>query len=656
MNTVDKETGAQPENKAMIMNGHNGNVQTDMMWDLSRVPQWGMGYFNADEDGDISVCPNPELPDNKVKLLEVVKQVNKKIGMQFPILFCFPQILQHRLKTVNDAFKKAREDFGYQGEYFLVYPIKVNQSKRVVESLINSKQALGLEAGSKAELLAVLAYAGSTRTVIVCNGYKDRDYIRYALIGEKLGHKVYLVIEKMSELKLVLEEARSLGIKPRLGVRARLASTAQGKWDTSCGGNSKFGLSANQILNLVNILKDKEQLDCLQLLHFHLGSQISSIRDIAEGVHESARFYVELSKIGVHIQCFDVGGGLGVDYEGNRTLSDSSIEYGINEYASTVVWGIGQACEEYGLPQPTIITESGRCVTAHHAVLVSNVIGVERFQPMHLDPPGEEDPMILHSLWETWEDILQSKDKRSPRSWINECTFDLQSALNKFSAGVINLEERAWAEQLYINICYKVAESLNEKNRAHRALIDDLQEQFADKLYVNFSLFQSLPDSWGIDQLFPVCPLSLLNRPAKQRALLLDITCDSDGIVDQFIDGDGIAKTMPMPEYDPANPPLIGFFMLGAYQEILGNMHNLYGDTATVDVVVDERGAIQITDFERGHIVSDMLEHVYLDPKQLLQRYRSQIENSQLTATEAISFLQTLEEGLKAYTYLSKGE
>jgi arginine 2-monooxygenase len=655
MNTVDKETGALPENKA-TMNVHNGNVQTDVMWDLSRVPQWGMGYFNADQDGDISVCPNPELPDNKVKLLAVVKQVNKKIGMQFPILFCFPQILQHRLKTVNDAFKKAREDFGYQGEYFLVYPIKVNQSKRVVESLINSKQALGLEAGSKAELLAVLAYAGSTRTVIVCNGYKDRDYICYALIGEKLGHKVYLVIEKMSELKLVLEEAKSLGIKPRLGVRARLASTAQGKWDASCGGNSKFGLSANQILNLVNILKDKGQLDCLQLLHFHLGSQISSIRDIAEGVHESARFYVELSKIGVHIQCFDVGGGLGVDYEGNRTLSDSSIEYGINEYASTVVWGIGQACEEYRLPQPTIITESGRCVTAHHAVLVSNVIGVERFQPMHLDPPCKEDPMILHSLWETWEDILQSKDKRSPRSWINECTFDLQSALNKFSAGVINLEERAWAEQLYINICYKVAESLNEKNRAHRALIDDLQEQFADKLYVNFSLFQSLPDSWGIDQLFPVCPLSLLNRPAKQRALLLDITCDSDGIVDQFIDGDGIAKTMPMPEYDPANPPLIGFFMLGAYQEILGNMHNLYGDTATVDVVVDEEGKIQIADFERGHIVSDMLEHVYLDPKQLLQRYRSQIENSQLTATEAISFLQTLEEGLKAYTYLSKGE
>ncbi|QRN41852.1 MAG: biosynthetic arginine decarboxylase [Neisseriaceae bacterium] len=626
------------------------------MWDVCRIKYWGLDYFGVDNDGNICVCPNPENPNNKVTLIDIIKLVEHKKGLQLPTLVCFPQILQHRLKSINMAFKKAREDFGYQNNYFLVYPIKVNQSKRVVESLINSNQALGLEAGSKAELLAVLAYAGSTKTVIVCNGYKDTDYIRYALIGEKLGHKVYLVIEKMTEIKKVLEEAERIGVKPRLGVRARLASQGQGKWQSSGGEQSKFGLSATQILSLVNLLKEKDQLDSLQLLHFHLGSQISSIRDIAVGVHESARFYVELHKLGVNIQCFDVGGGLGVDYEGNRTLSDCSVEYGLNEYASTIVWGIGQACEEHHLPHPTIITESGRGVTAHHAVLVSNVIGTERFHPKDIAPPKEDAPLVLNSLWETWEEILESKERRSPRSWINEGTFDLLDVQNKFSAGVIDLEERAWAEQLYINICYKVSESLSEKNRSHRSLIDNLQERFADKMYVNFSLFRSLPDIWGTDQLFPVCPLTLLNKPVEKRALLLDITCDSDGIVDQFIDGDGIAKTMPIPEYDLERPPLIGFFMVGAYQEILGNMHNLFGDTHSVDIVIEDTGEISIVDYEKGDIVSDMLQYVYLDPQQLIHRYRQQIESSDLTATEAINYLKTLEEGLESYTYLSKGK
>lgn len=627
----------------------------DMIWDLCRIQQWGVGYFGADKDGDAYVCPDPEHPKNKVKIIDIVKFAQQKSGLKLPALLSFPQILQHRLKSINAAFKKAREDFGYENNYFLVYPIKVNQSRRVVEALIDSKQFLGLEAGSKAELLAVLAYAGATRTVIVCNGYKDRDYIRYALIGEKLGHKVYLVIEKMTEIKLVLEESEKLGINPRLGVRARLASQSKGKWESSGGERSKFGLSATQILSLVNVLKEKNKLDSLQLLHFHLGSQISSIRDVAMGVHESARFYVELHKLGVNIQCFDVGGGLGVDYEGNRTLSDCSVEYGLNEYASTVVWGIGQACEEYGLPHPVIMTESGRSVTAHHAVVISNVIGVERSHPKELQPPKEDDPVVLHSLWETWEEILEAEEKRSPRSWINECTFDLQDVFNKFNAGVITLKERAWAEQLYINICTKVSESLNPKNRAHRALIDELQERFADKIYINFSLFQSLPDSWGIDQLFPVCTLSLLNKPACKRAVLMDITCDSDGIIDQYIDGDGIASTMPLPEYDVDKPPLFGFFMVGAYQEILGNMHNLYGDTGAVNVIIEGEGKVKLAYYEPGHIVSDMLKAVYLDPNELIQRYREQLERSNLTATEAITYLETLEKGLESYTYLSRG-
>lgn len=341
------------------------------------IAWWGNNYYDVNELGHISVCPDPDVPEARVDLAKLVK-AREAQGQRLPALFCFPQILQHRLRSINAAFKRARESYGYNGDYFLVYPIKVNQHRRVIESLIHSGEPLGLEAGSKAELMAVLAHAGMTRSVIVCNGYKDREYIRLALIGEKMGHKVYLVIEKMSEIAIVLEEAERLNVVPRLGVRARLASQGSGKWQSSGGEKSKFGLAATQVLQLVETLRDAGRLDSLQLLHFHLGSQMANIRDIATGVRESARFYVELHKLGVNIQCFDVGGGLGVDYEGTRSQSDCSVNYGLNEYANNIIWAIGDACEEHGLPHPTVITESGRAVTAHHTVLVSNIIGVER--------------------------------------------------------------------------------------------------------------------------------------------------------------------------------------------------------------------------------------------------------------------------------------
>ncbi len=322
------------------------------------IAWWGNNYYDVNELGHISVCPDPDVPEARVDLAELVK-AREAQGQRLPALFCFPQILQHRLRSINAAFKRARESYGYNGDYFLVYPIKVNQHRRVIESLIHSGEPLGLEAGSKAELMAVLAHAGMTRSVIVCNGYKDREYIRLALVGEKMGHKVYLVIEKMSEIAIVLEEAERLNVVPRLGVRARLASQGSGKWQSSGGEKSKFGLAATQVLQLVEILRSAGHLDSLQLLHFHLGSQMTNIRDIATGVRESARFYVELHKLGVNIQCFDVGGGLGVDYEGTRSQSDCSVNYGLNEYANNIIWAIGDACEENGLPHPTVITESG---------------------------------------------------------------------------------------------------------------------------------------------------------------------------------------------------------------------------------------------------------------------------------------------------------
>lgn len=533
-----------------------------------------------------------------------------------------------------------------------MYPIKVNQHRRVIESLVNSSEPLGLEAGSKAELMAVLGHASMTRTVIVCNGYKDREYIRLALIGEKLGHKVYLVIEKMSEIKLVLEEAEQLNVAPRLGVRARLASQDSGKWQSSGGEKSKFGLAAVQVLQLVEMLREAGRLDSLQLLHFHLGSQLANIRDIATGVRESARFYVELHKLGINIQCFDVGGGLGVDYEGTRSQSDCSVNYGLNEYANNVIWGIGDACNEHGLPHPMVITESGRAVTAHQTVLVSNIIRVGRNEFSEPTPPEEDDPRALESLWSTWQEIKMPGTRRSLREWLHDSQMDLHDVHTQYTHGMLNLTKRAKAEQLYLSICQQIQQQLDPSNRAHRPIIDELQERMADKLYVNFSLFQSMLDAWGIDQLFPVLPLEGLDKLPERRAVLLDITCDSDGTIDHYIDGDGIATTMPMPPYDPENPPLLGFFMIGVYQEILGNMHNLFGDTATVDVYVFHDGSIELEESDEGNTVADMLEYVQLDPEVLMASFRDQVKETNLPADIQSQFLDEFESGLYGYTYL----
>ncbi|MEI7368542.1 biosynthetic arginine decarboxylase [Pectobacterium colocasium] len=620
------------------------------------IAWWGNNYYDVNELGHISVCPDPDVPEARVDLARLVKDMQRDHHQRLPALFCFPQILQHRLRSINAAFKQARESFGYEGGYFLVYPIKVNQHRRVIESLANSGEPLGLEAGSKAELMAVLGHAGMTRTVIVCNGYKDREYIRLALIGEKLGHKVYLVIEKMSEIRLVLEEAERLNVVPRLGVRARLASQGSGKWQSSGGEKSKFGLAAIQVLQLVEMLREAGKLDSLQLLHFHLGSQLANIRDIATGVRESARFYVELHKLGVNIQCFDVGGGLGVDYEGTRSQSDCSVNYGLNEYANNVIWGIGDACNEHGLPHPTVITESGRAVTAHHTVLVSNIIGVERNEFSEPTEPEEDAPRALESLWSTWKEIKQPGKRRSLREWLHDSQMDLHDVHTQYTHGMLDLTQRAKAEQLYLSICQMIQQQLDPSNRAHRPVIDELQERMADKLYVNFSLFQSMPDAWGIDQLFPVLPLEGLDKPPERRAVLLDITCDSDGTIDHYVDGDGIATTMPMPPYDPENPPLLGFFMVGAYQEILGNMHNLFGDTSTVDVFVFQDGTVEIEESDEGNTVADMLEYVQLDPEVLMTRFRDQVKETDLDAELQAQFMEEFESGLYGYTYLEDEE
>lgn len=622
------------------------------------IDWWGNGYFSVNEKGHVTVNPTKSEQTSVNQVIDLSELVNERLekGQKLPALFCFPQILQSRLHDINKAFKDARQEYGYSKDYFLVYPVKVNQHKRVLDALTNTSEPIGLEAGSKAELMAVLAHAGRTRSIIVCNGYKDREYIRLALDGLKMGHTVFLVIEKMSELKIVLEESQRLNVTPKLGVRARLASQGSGKWQSSGGERSKFGLDASQVLTLVETLKADNKLHWLELLHFHLGSQMSNIRDITKGVKESAKFYTELSKLGVNIKYFDVGGGLGVDYEGTRSQSDCSVDYSLKEYANNIIWTIGDECRANRLEEPTIITESGRALTVYHAILIANAIGIERNEFNQPSLPDEGSCDALFRLFETWDEIEKDQNSRSLREWLHDSQYDLQEVHEGYAAGCISLTQRAKAEQIYLCICNKIQSLLDPANKSHRAIIDELQERMADKIYLNFSLFQSLPDAWGINQIFPVMPIEDLDKPLTRRAVILDITCDSDGAIKQYLDDDDITSTMPFPEYEPHKPPLIGVFMVGAYQEILGNMHNLFGNTEALDVTIDNEGKVTVALSDEGSTVDDMLRYVLLDPSKLLHEFSAEVisNHNKLDEKTQRAFIEEFKAGLYGYTYLEE--
>ncbi|MEM6191149.1 biosynthetic arginine decarboxylase [Shewanella scandinavica] len=619
------------------------------------VTHWSQGFYGISDHGEVTVSPDPKNPDYKIGLNELAKDM-VKAGVALPVLVRFPQILHHRVNSLCQAFDQAIQKYEYQADYLLVYPIKVNQQQTVVEEILASQASkevpqLGLEAGSKPELMAVLAMAQKASSVIVCNGYKDNEYIRLALIGEKLGHKVYIVLEKLSELKMVLAESKRLGVKPRLGLRARLAFQGKGKWQASGGEKSKFGLSAAQILLVVEQLKQHDMLDSLQLLHFHLGSQIANIRDIRQGVSEAGRFYCELRALGASVNCFDVGGGLAVDYDGTRSQSNNSMNYGLTEYANNIVNVLTDICNEYEQPMPRIISESGRYLTAHHAVLITDVIGTEAYQPEDIQAPAEESPQLLHNMWHSWSEISGRADQRALIEIYHDSQSDLQEAHSLFALGQLSLAERAWAEQANLRVCHEVQGLLSAKNRYHRPIIDELNEKLADKFFVNFSLFQSLPDAWGIDQVFPVLPLSGLDKAPERRAVMLDITCDSDGIVDQYVDGQGIETTLPVPAWSADSPYLIGFFLVGAYQEILGDMHNLFGDTNSAVVRIEDNGVTNIESVLAGDTVADVLRYVNLDAVAFMRTYE-ELVNLHIAEDERAQILEELQVGLKGYTYL----
>lgn len=613
------------------------------------VPYWGEGYFGINAQGHASVCPS-QRDGEELDLHEIAHAV-RAAGLSWPVLVRFNDILRQRVRGLCESFQRVAGELNYPGGYRAIYPIKVNQQRSVVEQIVAAgTECVGLEAGSKPELVAVLA-ASAPGSVIVCNGYKDREYMRLALIGQRLGHAVYIVIEKPSELGLILEEARALNIQPLLGVRVRLAAVASGNWQNSGGAKSKFGLSAAQLLELVQQLQQQDMLHTLQLLHSHIGSQIPDIADIGRGMAEAARYFVELRRAGAPLRVLDVGGGLGVDYEGSASRHYCSINYSIEAYAREVLGHIQQRCAEEALDPPTIFSESGRAITAHHAVLITEVI--ERESPsIPIDTASISDAQpLVRSLLRLREEI----GERSPLLIWQETHHLFEQAQQSFATGELSLGQRAHAEQLYFAIAGEVRGRLRLGSRRHRGLLDELDQLLAHRVFCNFSLFQSLPDVWAISQVFPIMPLQRLDQAPEQTAVMHDLTCDSDGCIEQYVDQDGVEPTLHLHAPD-GQPYLLGIFLVGAYQEILGDMHNLFGDTDAVNIELDGNGGFRLAEPERGDSVDELLRYVHFDPQQMLEQYRRKLAANGLSGREMDGYFRELKAALHGTTYLLGGQ
>ncbi len=610
------------------------------------IPHWAEGYFDVDAAGRVLVSPNGALGPS-ISLPEVVDSARAN-GARMPLLVRFPDILGDRLGKLQAAFAQAQAEWDYAGGYTAVYPIKVNQHRGVAGTLAaHHGEGFGLEAGSKPELMAVLALS-RPGGLIVCNGYKDREYIRLALIGRKLGLQTFIVIEKPSELALVMEEARALGVKPGLGVRMRLASLGAGKWQNSGGDKAKFGLSPRQVLDLWKSLRDAGMQDALGLLHFHMGSQISNVRDIANGMREATRYFVELSKLGATISHVDVGGGLGIDYEGTRSRSYCSINYGLNQYASNIVQPLAEACEAHQLRPPRIVTECGRAMTAHHAVLIANVSEVEQAPEGRVPPAHDDEPAVIRHLRELHDEL----DTRPAVELFHDAQHHHSEGLSLYALGQIDLTHRARIDDLFYAIAHAVRARLSGQERNHRELLDELNERLVDKYFVNFSVFESIPDVWAIDQVFPIVPIERLHEAPLRRGVVCDMTCDSDGMVKTYVENEGLDTSLPLHALKHGESYRLGFFLVGAYQEILGDIHNLFGDTDTVEVKRDGEG-FRISPQRSGDTTDVMLDYVGYALADLRAAYAQRVTSAGLSVEESKRLADALEAGLTGYTYLS---
>ena len=609
------------------------------------IPHWSEGYFDVDAGGRMAVRPLGA-DGIAIPLPDVVDKALAR-GAKLPLLIRFPDILGDRLRRLQAAFAQAQADWDYRGGYTAVYPIKVNQHAAVAGTLASHHgEGFGLEAGSKPELMAVLALS-RPGGLIVCNGYKDREYIRLALIGRKLGLATFLVVEKPSELPMILEEAAALGVEPGIGVRMRLASLGAGKWQNSGGDKAKFGLSPRQVLDLWKTLRDGGMAHCLGLLHFHMGSQISNVRDIASGMREATRYFVELSRLGATISHVDVGGGLGIDYEGTRSRSFCSINYGVQQYASTIVQPLADACAEHGLPPPRIVTECGRAMTAHHAMLVANVVEVEQAPDGRVPDAHDDEPGVIRHLREIHGEL----DQRPPVELYQEAQHFHAEGLAAYALGQIDLVHRARIDDLFYAIAHAVRARLSWDEKSHRPLLDELAERLVDKYFVNFSVFESMPDVWAIDQVFPIVPIERLDEMPERRGVIGDLTCDSDGKIDTYVENEGLDTSLPLHPLRRGESYRLGFFLVGAYQEILGDIHNLFGDTDAVEVQLTADG-YAISQQRKGDTTDVMLDYVGYKLDDLRRIYRARVGAIDLGKSEAARLNEALEVGLTGYTYL----
>jgi arginine decarboxylase len=616
---------------------------------LYNIEGWGLGYFDINARGRAVVRPDRSRPDRELDLFEIATDLAAQ-GVGLPLLLRFSDILRSRIETLTSGFRDAMKEFQFDGGYTLVYPVKVNQQRHVVEEIVQfgASMGVGLECGSKPELQIVLAMSEDTSHTIVCNGYKDEEFMRLALMGQKLGHQVFIVIEQMTEVDTLLRVAKEMGVRPTAGVRIKLASEGFGRWAESGGEKSKFGVSASELMKVIERLRAADSLDFLKLIHFHLGSQITDIRYIKTGLQEVARFYEEMHAAGVNITHVDVGGGLGIDYDGSSSTVTASVNYSVQEYANDVVYTLAEACREHDLPMPHLITESGRAVTAHHALLLINVIDVE--SPQSIEAPGltEDDHVILHEMREE----LASLTARSVREVYHDATFAKERAQALFISGVLSLRGRALAEQLYtatINAAVRIAQKDREE---YEDIIDELEAQRVDRYFCNFSVFQSLPDSWAIDHLFPIMPIHRLDEQPDRRGTLQDVTCDSDGKIDRFTGGKHGRPALELHPFRHGEEYILGIFLTGAYQEILGDLHNLFGDTNAVHVRLSAKG-YEVTDLVHGDTVTEVLNYVQFRAADLLAMFRRKVAAAKdLSRAEANTFIAEYVAGLEGYTYL----
>lgn len=612
------------------------------------MKHWGSGYFHISDEGRILVTPNRD-PNQSIDLAQQIKRL-QAAGLQLPLLVRFPDILQDRVRRLNHAFKASIEHYEYQNSYTALYPIKVNQQEAVIESVIATQDAaIGLEAGSKAELLAVLALAPKGST-ITCNGYKDREFIRLALMGQRLGHNVFIVLEKESEVRFIIEESSALNVLPQIGLRVRLSSLASSKWADTGGERAKFGLSAAQVLAVVERLKQAGIADGIRLLHFHMGSQISNLADYRKGLREAIRYYAELRALGLPVDHIDVGGGLGVDYDGTHSRNPSSINYDMEDYAAAIVGTIKDFCDRSELPHPHIFSESGRAITAHHALLVVQVTDVEQHNDHkpEIDPNAEYPEALLEII-----ELLQDNDPDMVAESYWRATHFMEEMSSQYAAGKVSLKEKAFAEQCYFALCRRLLDQLKARQRSHRVVLDELNDKLADKYICNFSVFQSLPDTWAIGQILPILPLQRLDEEPLRRAVLQDLTCDSDGKIRQYVDEQSIETSLPVHELREDEDYLLGIFLVGAYQEILGDMHNLFGDTDSVNLYQNQDGSVYHSGIEEHDTIEDMLRYVHLSPEKLMVHYRDKVASAELSSYERSMFLDALRLGLTRSSYLN---